>query len=105
VIRSAKRDAIRSSLLSNQIDCGIHYPLPLHLQPACRDLGHRHGDFPESERVADSVLSLPMHPHLKDSELGRVAEVVACAVNGDQSMFAGGRYDHEAACIPPPRSE
>jgi dTDP-4-amino-4,6-dideoxygalactose transaminase len=103
VIRSERRDAIRSALLANQIDCGIHYPVPLHLQPACNALGYRRGDFPESERVADNVLSLPMHPHLTRSELIWVASVVRDAVKSDRGMFAGERYEHKAACIPPPR--
>jgi dTDP-4-amino-4,6-dideoxygalactose transaminase len=105
VVRSPRRDALRSALLANEIECGIHYPVPLHIQPACRALGYRAGDFPESERVADAVLSLPMHPHLKQTELERVAQVVMHALMSDQSMFAGELYDHRAACLPPPRCE
>ena len=105
VVRSPRRDALRSALLANEIECGIHYPVPLHLQPACRALGYRAGDFPESERVADAVLSLPMHPHLKEGELERVANVVMHVLIGDHGLFAGERYDHGAACLPPPRGE
>jgi dTDP-4-amino-4,6-dideoxygalactose transaminase len=105
VIQSARRDALRQALIDNQIECGIHYPLPLHLQPACSALGYRRGDFGDSERVADTALSLPMHPHLKDAEVARVAEVVAAALKGDLGLFAGERYAHGAACIPPPRGE
>jgi dTDP-4-amino-4,6-dideoxygalactose transaminase len=104
VVRSPRRDALRSALLGNEIECGIHYPVPLHLQPACRALGYRAGDFPESERVADAVLSLPMHPHLKRAELERIADVVTHALIGGHGLFAGERYDHRAACLPPPRS-
>ncbi len=84
VIRSPKRDAIRTALLQNEIECGIHYPLPLHLQPALGYLGYRSGDFPISESVGDSVLSLPMHPHLTHDEISRTVEVVADAL-GDAS--------------------
>jgi dTDP-4-amino-4,6-dideoxygalactose transaminase len=105
VVRSPRRDALRSALLANEIECGIHYPVPLHLQPACRALGYRAGDFPESERVADAVLSLPMHPHLSQSDVERVANVVQHVLTGDHGLFAGERYDHRAACLPPPRSE
>jgi dTDP-4-amino-4,6-dideoxygalactose transaminase len=105
VVQSARRDALREALIDNQIECGIHYPLPLHLQPACGALGYRRGDFGDSERVADTALSLPMHPHLRDAEVARVAEVVAGALKGGQSLFAGERYAHGAACIPPPRGE
>jgi dTDP-4-amino-4,6-dideoxygalactose transaminase len=105
VVRSPRRDALRSALLAEQIECGIHYPVPLHVQPASRALGYRPGDFPESERVADSVLSLPMHPHLTEIEQQRVADVVTRALIDDHGMFAGELYDHRAVCLPPPRSE
>ena len=42
----------------------IHYPIPLHLQEAYRDLGYQKGDFPISEKICNEVLSLPMYPHL-----------------------------------------
>jgi dTDP-4-amino-4,6-dideoxygalactose transaminase len=76
VVCSDRRDAIRTELLQNQIECGIHYPLPLHLQPACHELGYVAGDFPHAERMADTVLSLPMHPFLTEREVKRVS----CAV-------------------------
>ena len=67
-----------AALTDAGIGNGIHYPLPLHLQPACAALGYRPGDFPASERVAETTLSLPMHPHLTDAEI----ETVAAAVRG-----------------------
>ncbi len=79
VIRSPKRDVIRTALIEAGSECGIHYPLPLHLQPACRDLGYRQGDFPVAEAIADSVLSLPMHPHLKAAEVRQVCRTVELA--------------------------
>lgn len=80
VVRTPKRDAVRTALLAEQIQCGIHYPVPVHLQPACHDQGYRAGDFPISESVADSVLSLPMHPHLQSQEVHKVATVVRSAL-------------------------
>ena len=77
VIRSTRRDAIRNALLQAEIECGIHYPVPLHLQPALAYLGYRAGDFPASEALADTTLSLPMHPHLDGQEIMRTVEVVA----------------------------
>ncbi|HLH75386.1 MAG TPA: DegT/DnrJ/EryC1/StrS family aminotransferase [Candidatus Binataceae bacterium] len=85
VIESRRRDAIRQALLSAQIQCGIHYPVPLHLQPACRELGYRRGDFPISERLSDTVLSLPMHPHLSAREVQQVASVVRAAAGAGTS--------------------
>lgn len=76
VIRSPKRDAIRQALLENQIECGIHYPVPLHLQPALRSLGYNAGDFPVSEHWSDSILSLPLHPHMQDSDVAQVVKVI-----------------------------
>jgi dTDP-4-amino-4,6-dideoxygalactose transaminase len=102
VIRTEKRDAIRQALLEANIGCGIHYPLPLHLQPACRFLGYKSGDFPASERLADTALSLPMHPALTMSEVDRVAEVVRETMKKESGMFAGGQNANTVACDPPP---
>jgi dTDP-4-amino-4,6-dideoxygalactose transaminase len=102
VIRTEKRDAIRQALLEKDIGCGIHYPLPLHLQPACRYLGYQSGDFPKAERIADTALSLPMHPALTISEVDRVAEVVRETMKKESGLFAGGHSPNTAACEPPP---
>jgi len=101
VIRTEKRDAIRQALLEKNIGCGIHYPLPLHLQPACRYLGYKSGDFPEAESIADTALSLPMHPALTIADVDRVAEVVRDTMKKESSLFAGGQ-SQTAACEPPP---
>jgi dTDP-4-amino-4,6-dideoxygalactose transaminase len=102
VIRTDQRDAIRQALMEKNIGCGIHYPLPLHLQPACRYLGCKSGDFPAAERVADTALSLPMHPALSLAEVDRVAEVVRETMKKESSLFAGGHSPNTAACEPPP---
>ena len=105
-IRSAQRDAIRQALLSKNIECGIHYPVPLHLQPACRDLGYRPKDFPVSEYLADTELSLPMHPHLTDADVRQVAEAVLAAVRKRPTIFAGGhRRSPAVSALPPERGE
>jgi dTDP-4-amino-4,6-dideoxygalactose transaminase len=54
----------------------VHYPVPLHLQPALRDLGHARGDFPVAERLAASMVSLPLSPALSDRDLDEVAAAV-----------------------------
>ncbi len=76
VIRHPKRDAIRSDLLENGIQTGLHYPVPLHLQKPYRKMGLSRGSFPESERWAEHGLSLPMFPGLTDDQIGRVCEVI-----------------------------
>ena len=68
-----KRDELRAALAAERIETGLHYPLPLHLQPALADLGYSRGDFPATEAWAEELLSLPMFPELEPSEIERVA--------------------------------
>ena len=84
VIRVANRDGLQTHLRSQDIDAGIHYPVPIHLQPAYSDLGYRRGSFPVAERCADQILSLPMYPELPESHCERVAQAVVrwAATNG-----------------------
>jgi len=77
VIRADNRDEIASRLAAAGIESGIHYPVPLHLQPAYARLGYKKGDFPVAEACADRMLSIPMFPELADDEVRRIAEVVA----------------------------
>jgi dTDP-4-amino-4,6-dideoxygalactose transaminase len=78
-VRVNDRDALLQQLGARGIGCGIHYPLPVHLQQAYAHLGHRKGDFPVSENCADTFLSLPMYPELTDVQIETVAkEVKAC---------------------------
>jgi dTDP-4-amino-4,6-dideoxygalactose transaminase len=76
VVRVSDRDAVREQLGARGIDSGIHYPVPIHLQPAYRDLGYGPGDFPVAERYAGEILSLPMYPELPDDAIVRVAEAL-----------------------------
>jgi dTDP-4-amino-4,6-dideoxygalactose transaminase len=80
VIRVPRRDEVLAKLNAEGIGAGIHYPVPLHLHGALRDLGYRQGDFPESERVAREILSLPMYPHITAEQQERVAEVLKRAL-------------------------
>ncbi len=73
VVRSRRRDELRDSLTRAGIGTGIHYPLPLHLQPALRALGYPPGAFPVAERRAREQLSLPMFGELEPAEVERVA--------------------------------
>lgn len=77
VIRVKNRDALRQRLQARGIGTGIHYPEPLHLTPAYRDLGYTtRGRLPVSEALADEILSLPMYPELNNSQIDRVTETV-----------------------------
>jgi dTDP-4-amino-4,6-dideoxygalactose transaminase len=70
------RDRVRADLLEQGIETVIHYPIPLHLQPAYAWMGLREGAFPESERAAREVLSLPIHPEMADDQVDRVCEAL-----------------------------
>jgi dTDP-4-amino-4,6-dideoxygalactose transaminase len=76
VIQLDNRDAVRQALATAGIESGVHYPVPLHLQPAYRSLGYRKGEFPAAEHCADRMLSIPMFPELTEAEVERVAAVV-----------------------------
>ena len=82
VVRVRDRHRVRQRLLDEGIETGIHYPVPIHLQPAYRELGHRGGDFPVSERYADEILSLPMYPELLDDAIRRVVDALGRALEG-----------------------
>jgi dTDP-4-amino-4,6-dideoxygalactose transaminase len=75
-VRLAQREAWRARLTEAGVQTGIHYPIPVHLQPAYADLGYDRGDFPNSEELADEVLSLPIYPELTDAQVESVAGVI-----------------------------
>ena len=77
VVRVPKRDEFRAHLDANGISTAIHYPVPVHLQPAYRELGYSEGDFPVTERLTREIVSLPMHPFLQQADVQRVAAVAA----------------------------
>jgi dTDP-4-amino-4,6-dideoxygalactose transaminase len=71
-VRLRNRNAAQQQLRRAGVATGIHYPVPVHLQPAYADLGHRPGDFPHAERFAAEILSLPMFPELTGEQIQRV---------------------------------
>jgi dTDP-4-amino-4,6-dideoxygalactose transaminase len=76
VVRVQNRDALQKHLAAAGIGTGIHYPIPLHLQKAYRNLGYRQGDFPVSEDAASHILSLPMFAGLTPVQQDRIAQSV-----------------------------
>jgi dTDP-4-amino-4,6-dideoxygalactose transaminase len=92
VIRVGHRDALREHLASRGISTGVHYPIPIHLQPAYQDLGHKAGDFPISESCARSILSLPMYAELVRRQIELVAEAIR--------EFMSARPDAKVAGVP-----
>jgi dTDP-4-amino-4,6-dideoxygalactose transaminase len=79
-IRTIDRDTVQSALKDNGINTGIHYPIPVHLQPAHADLGGHAGDFPHAEAASREVLSLPMYAEIDDRSIQYVADEVRSAV-------------------------
>jgi dTDP-4-amino-4,6-dideoxygalactose transaminase len=79
-VRVQERDELMQLLERDGIGCGIHYPVPVHLQEAYASLGHRKGSFPVSERTSSEFVSLPMFPELTDAQIDRVVEAVKDAL-------------------------
>ena len=77
VVRVQDRAGLQKHLGEANIDTGIHYPLPLHLQQAYKHFGYKQGDFPVTEKVAAEILSLPMYPQLEPEQQQRVVQKAA----------------------------
>ena len=75
-VRTPERDAMIQALKAKEIYCGIHYPVPLHLQEAYRSLGYTKGDFPVAEQCCDTIMSLPMFPELTEEQIGEVVSQI-----------------------------
>lgn len=75
-VRTQNRDALISTLAQKGISCGIHYPLPIHLQKAYRFLGHQQGSFPIAEKCAEQLVSLPMFAELRQEQIEKVCQEI-----------------------------
>lgn len=82
VIRLEKRDELREHLRREEIGTAVLYPMPIHLQPAYRDRIATAGPLPVTERAAQELLCLPIHPWLEDAEIARVSSAIADWCNG-----------------------
>lgn len=76
MIRTDRRDALMAYLKTKGVDTRIHYPIPIHMQVAAKDLGYSEGAFPNAERYAKTMLSLPIYPELNDDEVNHVISSV-----------------------------
>jgi dTDP-4-amino-4,6-dideoxygalactose transaminase len=73
-VRVPDRDGVQKRMANLGVRTTVYYPVPLHLQPMYRDLGYRPGDFPEAERAAREVLSLPIYPEMTDAQVDEGVE-------------------------------
>jgi len=71
-----ERDELVKYLHNNNIETGIHYPAPLHLQPCLKYLGYRNGDFPVSEKLSRKTISLPVYPELTRTEMKQIVDLI-----------------------------
>lgn len=80
VIRHPERDRLQNDLKAHGIGTLIHYPIPIHLQPAYQDLGYQPGSLPVTERVGREILSLPLYVGLRDEDVQTVARVIVASL-------------------------
>jgi len=76
VIKTRNRDSLKKHLEAAGISSGVHYPIPLHLQPAFSYLGHKEGDFPVAEKLSKEILSIPMYAELGEELQSKVIEEI-----------------------------
>ena len=85
-IRVQERDVVARNLQDRGVGCAVHYPVPIHLQEACRNLGYKKGAFPIAESLADQFLSLPMFPELTKEQIEYVVRCVTEAAIGAEAL-------------------
>ena len=74
IVQVPDRARLMQHLAENGVETKINYPIPIHLQPIGRQLGHKEGDFPEAERQAKRIMSLPLYPEMSDDEVDFVID-------------------------------
>jgi dTDP-4-amino-4,6-dideoxygalactose transaminase len=88
VVQHQQRDGLRAHLAQQGIETGVHYPIPVHRQPALTDLGYSAGAFPNAERLAKESLSLPMYPEMPLEHIERIAASIASHARSAPSVAA-----------------
>jgi dTDP-3-amino-2,3,6-trideoxy-4-keto-D-glucose/dTDP-3-amino-3,4,6-trideoxy-alpha-D-glucose/dTDP-2,6-dideoxy-D-kanosamine transaminase len=76
MVQARDRDKLLAFLESNDIEAKVHYPIPLHLQRCSAHLGYQEGDFPVTEALAQSIITLPAHQHLKEGHIGYIIDKI-----------------------------
>jgi dTDP-4-amino-4,6-dideoxygalactose transaminase len=76
VVQVEDREGFQTHLRQHGVESGIHYPIPIHLQPAYSHLGHSRGDFPVAESLAQRIVSLPVYPEMTEAQIEAVIDAV-----------------------------
>ena len=76
IVRVQRRDGLLQYLQDNGVEAKVHYPIPVHLQPAASHLGYKLGDFPKCEADCQSIITLPAHQHIKEEEISYTVEKI-----------------------------
>ena len=76
IVRCERRDELQRFLIEHGVDAKVHYPIPMHLQPASRSFGYQRGDFPTCESIVRSVVSLPVHEFITRAQQDRVIALI-----------------------------
>ena len=76
VVQTPNRDQLKKYLITKGIETAIHYPIPIHLQPSAKKIGHKKGDFIKTEQQSKKILTLPIHQHLKESEIFKISQLI-----------------------------
>ncbi len=71
-----KRDALVRFLIERGVEAKIHYPIPLHLQKAAKNLGYKKGDFPNAEKQAQEIITIPSHQHVTPEQIGYILDLI-----------------------------
>lgn len=76
IIQTEDRDELREHLARKGVDTKVHYPIPIHFQEAAKGLGYKKGDFPVTEKQAETILSIPIYPELTDEQVEYIIEEI-----------------------------
>jgi len=102
VIRTEHRDKLKEYLASRGIAAGIHYPVPIHLQPAYKNLGYKRGSFPVTEQYAQRILSLPMYAELTPELIEYVSKSILTFLSANQDQDSDTFYEQLVKHATPP---
>jgi dTDP-4-amino-4,6-dideoxygalactose transaminase len=93
-VRVRDRETVRALLHRAGISTNIHYPVPVHLQPAHADLGYKAGDFPVAEAFARETLSLPLYPELPAGDVGKIVRTMNALAAGERAKPQEEESEH-----------